>query len=801
MNAAVLPLAYLALAWLLGVAAAAYSGGEPAASVAAGGLLGVVSFAAHPRLGTLALIAAGCFLIAASGVHYQSSTPDLPSIAKYNGKDNQLFRAIVVAEPDERATSTLYELSVTEVRRHGRWLPESGRLLMRSRLFPAHQFGDLLEIRGLLEAPPELEDFDYSRFLLRRGIASVVSFPDVDLVRANSAGPVASALSNFRRSLSQNLADTVPEPQASLATGILLGGNSRLPEQLREDMQRTGTAHLVAVSGQNVILLAGLVIAVCSRVVGRRPAAWLALASIFAFAALVGGQPSVVRAAVMGGLYVASVAIGRQNTGFITLGIAASLMTAADPQIVRDVSFQLSVGATVGLVLMTPQLNSYADRALSASPYLYHLPIARSLTDVATMTISATLFTFPIILMNFDRVSIIGPLANLLVVPAFIAVALSAAVSAPAAAVLPDIPLIGWFAWAPPAYMIKVIEILAALPLASLQISWFDVPHAVAWYALVLGGLRLMRSPLPRIDVPMVADRPSKSFLPAVAMASVLACALILLWLVASPPAPARLSVTFLDVGQGDAILIETPGGQRILVDGGPSRERISLALGRHLTPADHRIDLIVLTHPQADHVAGLTTVIDRFDVGGLLTGAASPETATFDAWRESLSDTSFPIFEARKGQIIDLDGGARLTVLSAPTLGGRPSSADVNDASLVLRLSMGNRAFLLAGDISEQAEAELMASTFDIESETLKIAHHGSRTSTSARFLQRVAPSIDVISVGDPNPYGHPSTAVLDRLREDLVLRTDLHGDITVETDGRRLWVRAQRKFERGGE
>jgi len=249
--------------------------------------------------------------------------------------------------------------------------------------------------------------------------------------------------------------------------------------------------------------------------------------------------------------------------------------------------------------------------------------------------------------------------------------------------------------------------------------------------------------------------------------------------------------VTFLDVGQGEATLIEGPGGQRVLIDGGPGGEVISAALDRALPFYDRRIDLVIATHPQADHVGGLPAVLDGYDVAAVLDSGVRLDTPFAEAWGDAIDAADVPRYVAARGQSIDLGDGARLEVVGPVALG---SWADPNDGSTVVRLVMGDVSFLLTGDIEAEGEAALVRSGLELRATVLKVAHHGSNTSTTPAFLSRVAPAIDVISVGEGNTYGHPTDAVLSRLAGDYVLRTDEDGDVRIETDGSRIWVRTSR-------
>ncbi len=796
-------LAFLALAWLLGIAAAAFTTADPAASLAAAGLLAAASFALRPRPSTLPLIAAGAALVFLAAWRYESTLPpDVPAgIALRNGGSPDRFRAIVDSEPDDRGAARLYTLRVRDAFRDGvpdraGWRPRSGRVVLRATSFPHYDYGDLLEIAGELETPPTFADFDYRDYLLRRGITATVEYPDVRLLDRDRGSPLRAALIDLRARLSDGLADALPEPEASLAGGVLLGARTDIPRALKDDMNATGTSHLVAVSGQNVALIAGLLLAALAWLVGRRPAAWLSLAGIAGYTLLVGAQPSVLRAAVMGGLYVVAAALGRQSSGAIALALAGAAMTALDPQLARDVSFQLSFAATLGLIAMAPLLRERAQAALARWPAAADFPLTRPAVEMLAVTLAAIAFTLPITAVNFHRVSLVAPLANLFAVPAFLAVALTATPTAVIGAVFPAAAgYLAWLAWPPAAYMVAAVRLFADIPLASLELRGVGTGHAVAYYALLLAGLWLLAHQ-PSEAAPARTARPAPGFrspLPASGLALILALSSLLLWLAATAPASGRLTVTFLDVGQGDAIVIEGPAGHRILVDGGPSGDAIAAALGRHLPFYDRRLDLVVLTHPQADHLGGLPEVLARYDVAGVLDSPAG-DSAAYRAWRDAVQAEGAPRVEAGRGQWLDLGGGARLTVLAPDPRHPPGRDADPNEASVVLKLSMGRVTVLLTGDIEAPAETALTHAGTDLRAAVLKLPHHGSDTSTSPEFLRRVDPLLDVISVGAGNRFGHPSPAVLDRLHGDLVLRTDRHGDITVSTDGRRLWVRTQR-------
>jgi competence protein ComEC len=258
----------------------------------------------------------------------------------------------------------------------------------------------------------------------------------------------------------------------------------------------------------------------------------------------------------------------------------------------------------------------------------------------------------------------------------------------------------------------------------------------------------------------------------------------------------ANLHVSFLDVGQGDAILIQR-GNQQILVDGGPSPQAIAFALGKKMPFWDRTIDLVILTHPDADHFTGLVEVLQRYKVKQVLYPDLDFKSNIYDEWLNLLKEKNIKYTLAKAGQEIDF-GDIIIEVLNPQMPLLTSTESDIDNNGVVLRLRMGEVSFLLTADIMWEAEFELIARRANLTSTMLKVAHHGSSTSTTAEFLAVVNPRLAVISVGEGNPFGHPSDEVLDRLEQKLaqenIYRTDERGTIEFITDGERLWVGAER-------
>ena len=272
----------------------------------------------------------------------------------------------------------------------------------------------------------------------------------------------------------------------------------------------------------------------------------------------------------------------------------------------------------------------------------------------------------------------------------------------------------------------------------------------------------------------------------------------VVVWTVALGRPEGTLRVVFADVGQGDMTIITTPSDHTIVVDGGPDPERAVHVLDGQKPFWDRTLSLVVLSHPHSDHVSGLNEVLRRYDVERILESVVEYESADYVAWSRLADSEGAQLIGARPGVRLSFDDGVELHVLAPSDEDGNPNSADANDESVVVRVVYGNASFLLTGDAVSEVERWLLHSGQTLDSDVLKVAHHGSRTSSSAAFLSAVSPHAAVISAGQDNRFGHPDPEVVERLEELIpdsrIFRTYESGTVTFETDGRSLNVKTER-------
>ena len=418
-------------------------------------------------------------------------------------------------------------------------------------------------------------------------------------------------------------------------------------------------------------------------------------------------------------------------------------------------------------------------------------------------TLAAQLLTLPLIWHHFGQISLLSLPANVLVLPAQPPAMALGAVAAALGLVWPAAGRIaGWLAWPLLHYSIVVVRALATVPWATVSDAPLSTAGMVGLYlgiavGLVPGAVRVRAVVRLRDGVRRVVDLAARrrGWLWGGGLLSV-----ALIWAALAGLPDGRTHVYFLDVGQGDAILIRGPTGRTALVDGGPDPVVLSDRLGRVLPFWQRRIDVVAATHADSDHLAGLLPLVGRYRVGyvleppGMSTGAAAEAPLT-TSWHEALAAAGLAPQTVIGGTEIYLDRDLALVVLH-PVTGAAGGEGDDNHNSLVLQVQAGDQQLLLTADIDAAAEAQLLAGDADLEAAVLKVAHHGAATGSSSAFLDAVSPAVAVVSVGADNRFGHPTEETLARLADAgaVVYRTDRCGTVEVIIDGSRLWVRPER-------
>ncbi len=623
--------------------------------------------------------------------------------------------------------------------------------------------GALLDLIGEIRAPRGPENgFDERTYLRRHGVHVVVKASRWHIV--GHRGGVAGIADRLRAYLARSMAPGVHGERRAVIAGIVLGEDEGLSDNLRTRFRASGLYHLLAVSGQNVALIAGGALGVAwllgmSRLVGEISA----LAAIGGYELAVGWQPSVVRAGVAGALVSLAWLAARPKDRWYFLLVGAVVLLAWNPYSLLDAGFQLSFAAVAAIFLVVPRL----QRTLAG------YPVPRSLAEVVAVSGACGVATAPILLSQFGVVPIYSIPANALAAPVVAPLLGLALVTALIAPVLPSVAaalawINGWLA----AYLAGCARLVGGLPYAA----------APPRTALVVVGLGLF--------LVLLASRLRPPRAPRLAVVIVLMVLVAGGWQlrggsVGLPP-PAGLRITFLDVGQGDGALLQVPEGAVLVDEGAPEADVAGQLRGLGL----RSLSMIVLTHPQRDHVGGAATVLDRLHVGFVLDPAIPSQSSDERAALAAARRHHVQVAVAREGEAFRI-GALHLRVLWPD--GPGPPGDDPNNHAIVLLASYGQVDALLTADAESDVTGHLHVPPVEI----LKVAHHGSDDPGLPRLLEQIHPRLAVISVGAHNDYGHPKASTIAALADVpglAVYRTDRDGRVVVESDGKGMTVRTER-------
>ena len=604
------------------------------------------------------------------------------------------------------------------------------------------------------------------------------------IVHLSAPSAVAAALARKREQLTLAISRAAPTPDAAAVLMALAAGREdQVSQPLRRDFAASGLAHVLSVSGLHVAALALVLLWALRRLLlrlGQRMrtldtralAAPLALPLAWGYVAFTGWQVPAVRSALMASLFFLGLAIWRRSDALNALAWAALALVAIDPAAVADLSFQLSCAAVLGLIVLSAPIRALVPLA-PPSPALegWRGRLARALEACLTTScasLAATLATAPIIAHSFHRLSLAGLIANAACLPLCGALSVASAFGAGLFALSPPLaaPLLfagGWLAQ----LLVAAVHFFAALPLASLPLPSLGVAGAlVLWGGLVLFALGRGRLKLAGVLAPL-----------AIAFA----------WAAPALAASPGLSVTFLSVGHGDAILLAS-GGHFALVDGGgvpdgPDVGRLEV-LPALREAGVRRLDLAVLSHPHPDHALGLASVLQEIPTGALWVPAGAGKGPLIRAVESAAKGAK--VVEVERGQPAFTLGEARIEVLGPPK--DRTLLEGVNDRSVVLRVTHGAVSFLLTGDLEAAGEEALDVGPVTV----LKAPHHGSGTSSTPELIARTRPRFVVFSVARHSRFHFPNPAVVERYRAAgaRCWMTARDGAISFFSDGLRVRV-----------
>ncbi len=762
---------------------------------------------------------------------------------------------MIVDDPRVSPDRTELLVQTSRVLVGGRYHPVWGRVLLHIREPYPFSYGDYIRFQSRIRMPRNFGNpggFDYERYLRQRGILARAFVSDATgfvVIRKETGDRLRTGLERFRNLIRERIRETAPGTEGAIIQAMILGDQKGIPRDVMENFNRTGTTHIIAISGFNIGIVAVFSLFVIRRLLNSseylllrytvtRVATLGAIVVVIFYAFIAGAGISVMRASLMVVLFMIAILINREYDLYNTLALAAFVILVASPYSLFDISFQLSFTAVVALLFLTPRLAALLPPLpppRAATPTRKHriLSWGRKLVRGGLLfffaSLSATIGTLPLILLYFNRLSLIGLAANLIVVPILgviaIPLCLFIVVAVPLSTVLTEVTI--RIAEALVSVSLSLVTLLAAVLWSSVPVPTPTLPEIGAFYLLLAaagfwmdGRTRKAPHALPGHTVLFVKIVP------------VIAALFFLLdgaWFYLQSRQAGKLTVTAIDVGQGSAILVRFPGGKRFLIDGGGFFDD-SFDVGRYVVAPFlwkeriTRIDTVVLTHPHPDHLQGLLYILQHFSVGEVWTNGDPSDTAAAQEFHRIIRTRHIPVHAVSALTPLHEISGVLIHILNPPGASVIPGASsrgenddaedpnspsplsakrgpraadEVNDRSLVIKLTFSRRSLLLPGDVSTVAESRLAYTSAPLASDVLFVPHHGSARSSTAPFLEKVSPRLAVISCGVDNVFRVPHPDVLRRLARSCshIYRTDRDGAVTIETDGDGLRVKTFRQ------
>ena len=659
-------------------------------------------------------------------------------------------------------------------------------------------YGDRIRIKGQLESPPGRRNpggFDYQFYLLTQGVTAVLraDYHYVERLEGTGGNSIIGYSISLRNSLLQKIEQVLPPQERALLGGVLLGNREGISQAMQQNFQRAGTAHLLAVSGLHVGLLAAIFLTLLKYMRVKEQLSWvLTLTVIIIYVGVIGFKVSAVRAALLLFLGAGAFLLKREKDPLTALSAAALAVLLVKPLWLFTLSFQLSFIAALSIFIVMPFFEKHT----------VFLP--GPLRKVLCVTLAAQLGVIPLTAYYFYEVSLISLIANVLVFPVVGAVVALGSLSAVCGFLFPGVErlmfsICGFLL----TYLINTTNYLSQVPGAYVKLNPPGSLFLSGYYVFIF--LLLPREEFWGKVKQMNFIKIREMFISGnKTVPLALSLTLLFIWLPVFHPGHPELTVVFLDVGQGDSAFIKTSCGRSILIDAGGSPaylqtedygtdfvgERVVVPFLRH--QGIKKLDMVVLSHPHEDHYGGLLAVLDNFSVDLFVTTRAESDFPLFIELMTMVQEKNIPLLYMQSGDMLS-SPELTLEFFNPPENLFKGTPADLNNNSLVFRLTSGsgNVSFLFTGDAEQAAEEYMLRCENNFQSQVLKVGHHGGRSSTGKEFLEAVNPQVAVIQVGR-NSFGHPSQQVLERLEEQdvIIYRNDHHGAVSVRVRGEQIQV-----------
>lgn len=638
---------------------------------------------------------------------------------------------------------------------------------------PSMKYGDSLYIEGEFKQPEEARNYkgyNYKQYLKTKKIIGTVELEKAKILKSSNG----SFIHNIQKYIKDTRNGTLTDEEGNLLLAILLGDKDKLSEDIQESFKTSNLSHMLAVSGAHVsYIILGLTYVLQNSIIGKKNGKIVCIFFLLVFMAITNFTPSVTRACIMAVLTLFSGIIYRKSDVYTNISVAALITLIFNPYSLLDLGFQLSYGGTIGIIIFIKRIQEKKSNS----------KVINYIKQMALVSIYANIIIIPIMMYHFNTVSftfiisniMASPILGIIVITGFLFIIASITVK-------PLTRLIAIFIKPILSILIKISQICSKLPFSNILVVTPYMFNVISYYAIILYCIKSKKNNKCKIII----------------------CLLIVLILInfIIYIFPQKLRIFFIDVGQGDSTLIITPDKKTVLIDGGGSDsfdvgEKVLLPylLDRRIL----KIDYVLISHFDTDHCGGILTIMEKVKVKNIIISEQAEHSENYERFKKLMIHKKIRLIEVKKGDKIKIGRYSEFKILfpTSRLLSENP----LNNNSIVAQFNYNNFKMLFTGDIEKLAEQQILKTEkAEIRADILKVAHHGSKTSSIPEFIKAVRPKIALIGVGKNNTFGHPNQQTIKNLEniKCRIYRTDLQGEIIIKIDQKgRMNVKSKLKIK----
>ncbi len=662
--------------------------------------------------------------------------------------------AVVIKGPSEGE----YNYKYTVKARTGKYKNKKFIVYINKKNKKLLEYGDLIKIKGEYSAPEvarNYKGFDYSQYLKTLNIYGTIKVEESKIINKNQLSPILISINNIKEKMIDNANRNMPKRTANLLLGILIGERDNIQEDIIESFRTANLSHILAVSGAHTsYIILGITYLISKSKTPKRIGYIITIINLLIFIIITGASYSVVRACIMAIVVIGAKICYRKENFFTSICISLIIILIQNPFAINDIGLKLSFMGTAGIVIFNKSITNFFIK----------LKIKQKIAEALSVTFSAQLMIMPITILNFNTISLTffisnilaSPLLGIIIIFGFISIFISSILN-PISKIL--FLILHIFL----ELLILVSKVTEKIPGSSILVKTPNILFAIVYYILILFFnyfFVIKQNPTRRFHKKIIKIITIKNIKNAFKVIAVVFLIMLLLTRIVRIINP-TLKIYFIDVGQGDSTLIVTPKNKKILIDGGEGKTNVlfQYLLDRRI----NKIDYIIISHFDSDHCNGLIEIIEKMRVENIVMSKQSKESEEYKKILEIIKQKNIKVSSVKAEDKIIIEKNLYTKILNPAE---KFEFQDLNNNAIVAKLVYKDFSMLFTGDIEKAEENLAKKYKNELKSTILKVAHHGSKTSTSEEFLKYVEPQIALIGVGENNKFGHPNQITIEKLK-----------------------------------